>query len=287
VTERGVASLVPVFKNCKNLERLDLGDCLIRSKGAKIVAENLQGLPNLRQVNLSYNEINAIAGIAVANATGSLKLLENLNLNGNQFGEVGCEEVLEAMKALKSEHKLVELDEDNGEPDEEDEDDIASATVEEFVESPSLETFLGLGEDRVELLQKVTGQATEAAELAVKLMSSCNRNMLQEANVISVEKALDMLLRSLFRHAPMVATAELFVELGLLKAEDDCRRKRLTRLIDLKNVYSWLKTEVTKPHFPQITKKYLLTFLNQKNVKRIAASDCEDRKVLLSGLYKF
>ena len=48
------------------------------------------------------------------------------------------------------------------------------------------------------------------------------------------------------RHAPMVATAELFVELGLLKAEDDCRRKRLTRLIDLKNVYSWLKTEVTK-----------------------------------------
>jgi len=62
-----------------------------------------------------------------------------------------------------------------------------------------LETFLGLGEDRVELLQKVTGQATEAAELAVKLMSSCNRNKLQEANVISVEKALDMLLRSLFR----------------------------------------------------------------------------------------
>lgn len=129
------------------------------------------------------------------------------------------------------------------------------------------------------------------------------------------------------RHAPMVATAELFVELGLLKAEDDCRRKRLTRLIDLKNVYSWLKTEVTKvftfyiltwnyrhplwfgkktsifkktcladwfssmisfqPYFPQITKKYLLTFLNQKNVKRIAASDCEDRTILLSGLYKF
>ena len=51
----------------------------------------------------------------------------------------------------------------------------------------------------MELLQKVTGQATEAAELAVKLMSSCNRNKLQEANVISVEKALDMLLRSLFR----------------------------------------------------------------------------------------
>ena len=50
--------------------------------------------------------------------------------------------------ALKSEHKLVELDEDNGEPDEEDEDDIASATVEEFVESPSLETFLGLGEGK-------------------------------------------------------------------------------------------------------------------------------------------
>jgi hypothetical protein len=49
---------------------------------------------------------------------------------------------------LKSEHKLVELDEDNGEPDEEDEDDIASATVEEFVESPSLETFLGLGEGK-------------------------------------------------------------------------------------------------------------------------------------------
>ena len=97
-----------------------------------------------------------------------MKLLENLNLNGNQFGEVGCEEVFEAMKgfifsfkrnlkcvlALKSEHKLIELDEDNGEPDEEDEDDIASATVEEFVESPSLETFLGLGEGKCNSLHR-------------------------------------------------------------------------------------------------------------------------------------
>ena len=56
--------------------------------------------------------------------------------------------------ALKSEHKLVELDEDNGEPDEEDEDDIASATVEEFVESPSLETFLGLGEGKCNFLHR-------------------------------------------------------------------------------------------------------------------------------------
>ena len=51
----------------------------------------------------------------------------------------------------------------------------------------------------MELLQKVTGQAKEAAELAVKLMGSCNRSKLQESNVISVEKALDMLMRSLFR----------------------------------------------------------------------------------------
>ena len=53
VTERGVASLSSALIKCKKIEKLDLGDCLCRSAGAKILAEILPELKSLRTLNLS------------------------------------------------------------------------------------------------------------------------------------------------------------------------------------------------------------------------------------------
>ena len=71
VTERGIESLVIAFDSCEMIEKLDLGDCLLRSKGAKILSRKLCHLKRLRSLNLSYNEIDASAGKMIVNAVAT------------------------------------------------------------------------------------------------------------------------------------------------------------------------------------------------------------------------
>ena len=71
VTERGIESLVTAFDSCEMIEKLDLGDCLLRSKGAKILSRKLCHLKRLRSLNLSYNEIDASAGKMIVNAVAT------------------------------------------------------------------------------------------------------------------------------------------------------------------------------------------------------------------------
>ena len=55
-------------------------------------------------------------------AIESLPVLEKLNLNGNQFGDEGCEKLISQMGSSNIGHKLDSLDEDN-EPDDDDDED--------------------------------------------------------------------------------------------------------------------------------------------------------------------
>ena len=55
-------------------------------------------------------------------AIESLPVLEKLNLNGNQFGDEGCETLISQMDTSGIGHKLDSLDEDN-EPDDDEEDE--------------------------------------------------------------------------------------------------------------------------------------------------------------------
>lgn len=55
-------------------------------------------------------------------AIESLPVLEKLNLNGNQFGDEGCESLISQMGSSGIGHKLDSLDEDN-EPDDDEEDE--------------------------------------------------------------------------------------------------------------------------------------------------------------------
>ena len=58
----------------------------------------------------------------VISAIESLPILEKLNLNGNQFGDEGCEKLISQMGSSNNGHKLDTLDEDNEPDDDEDEE---------------------------------------------------------------------------------------------------------------------------------------------------------------------
>ena len=66
VTETGAAAIGNALIKCSNLKILDMGDCLIRNKGAIFLAEPIKSLPKLTQLNLSYNEIHTTGALAIA-----------------------------------------------------------------------------------------------------------------------------------------------------------------------------------------------------------------------------
>ena len=85
VTERGALAIGEALENCKNLETLDMGDCLIRNKGnifqnehnknkfdtlgAHYLSKRLKSMKSLRILNLSYNEIRIDGALEVCKGT--------------------------------------------------------------------------------------------------------------------------------------------------------------------------------------------------------------------------
>ena len=66
-----------------NLEIINFGDCLVKTEGAKELAKSLRSaVKNLKQLNLSYDEINKEGALAVVEALESKDCLEKLELNG-------------------------------------------------------------------------------------------------------------------------------------------------------------------------------------------------------------
>ena len=73
-----------VLPSLKSLEVVNFGDCLIKTKGAKALAECLRSaLNNLKELNLSFDEINKEGALAIVEALASKDTLEKLELNGN------------------------------------------------------------------------------------------------------------------------------------------------------------------------------------------------------------
>nr|AAH54654.1 Ran GTPase activating protein 1 [Danio rerio] len=123
-TTKGSKAMAEAIRNLQCLKAINFGDCLVRSEGAIAIAGALrEGLHLLRELNLSFGEICEAAAMVVAKAVQGKADLEKLDLNGNCFGEDGCEALKEAMEKMNMEDLLCSLSDDEGEPDEEDNDD--------------------------------------------------------------------------------------------------------------------------------------------------------------------
>uniref|UniRef100_A0A1A7YQJ9 Ran GTPase-activating protein 1 n=3 Tax=Iconisemion striatum TaxID=60296 RepID=A0A1A7YQJ9_9TELE len=123
-TERGAIAMAQALKHLRSIQVINFGDCLVRPEGAKAIAETVSdGLPMLKELNLSYGEITADAALAVVQALKNKDQLEKLDLNGNCLGEDGCRLLKDTMEEMNMSERLAPLSDDEGESDDEDEED--------------------------------------------------------------------------------------------------------------------------------------------------------------------
>ncbi|XP_041939538.1 ran GTPase-activating protein 1b [Alosa sapidissima] len=123
-TKRGALPMAQALRHLRNVQVINFGDCLVRSEGAIAIAAALrEGLPILKELNLSFGELSEAAALVVARCVKDKPQLEKLDLNGNCFGEEGCEAVREALESMNMADMLGSLSDDEGEPDEDDDED--------------------------------------------------------------------------------------------------------------------------------------------------------------------
>nr|XP_057904822.1 ran GTPase-activating protein 1a isoform X2 [Doryrhamphus excisus] len=123
-TEKGAIAMAKALKHSRSVQVINFGDCLVRPAGAAAIAETVsEGLPILKELNLSFGEITEEAALAVAHAVKDKDQLEKLDLNGNYLGEDGCKALKDLMDGMNMAELLASLSDDEGEPEDEDEDD--------------------------------------------------------------------------------------------------------------------------------------------------------------------
>ncbi|KAF5905995.1 ran GTPase-activating protein 1-like [Clarias magur] len=109
-TKKGAIAMAQALKHLRSVQVINFGDCLVRSEGAFAIAETLkEGLPILKELNLSFGEITEEAALAVAKAAKHKDQLEKLDLNGNCIGEEGCQNLRELMQDLNMGDLLASL----------------------------------------------------------------------------------------------------------------------------------------------------------------------------------
>uniref|UniRef100_A0A182MYY9 Uncharacterized protein n=1 Tax=Anopheles dirus TaxID=7168 RepID=A0A182MYY9_9DIPT len=134
---KGAAALAIALQELMKLREINFGDCLLKTRGAALIGEALhEAHAELEVMDFGFNEIGPDGGFALVNATANKEKLRSLVLNGNQFGEECCEQMMELMQEY-GRAGVMELEEDAGdvEEEEEEEDDDEDGEEEEDEEA--------------------------------------------------------------------------------------------------------------------------------------------------------
>ncbi|XP_023670293.2 ran GTPase-activating protein 1b isoform X2 [Paramormyrops kingsleyae] len=234
-TKKGAIAMAKALKHLRNVQVINFGDCLVRSQGALAIAEALrEGLPILKELNLSFGEITEEAALLVADAVKDKSQLEKLDLNGNCLGEDGCEALKDTMDAMNMGNTLCSLSDDEGELEddeedadrEEEEDDEDSELQDEEVEEPDAVTENGVSTPD-ESSTPVDIDSFLSAPSPGKLLSlGTKRNLLieQQVDVSDAGKTAAMFLKisSVYGEDLQVRRAVLESTDALLKKAFSC-----------------------------------------------------------------
>lgn len=122
-TWRGSQAIAEALPKWQQLSVINFGDCLIRTKGAEFLAKALSsGHEHLKEVYMNHGEINLPGAKQLANSLKNKKMLTICDLNGNQFGEDGCQELKNIFNPFGDKKVLQSLSDDEGEPSSEEEE---------------------------------------------------------------------------------------------------------------------------------------------------------------------
>ncbi|XP_054625144.1 ran GTPase-activating protein 1b [Dunckerocampus dactyliophorus] len=254
-TKRGTLAMAQALRHLRNVQVINFGDCLVRCEGAIALAGVLrEGLPILKELNLSFGEIKEAAALVVAQAIMEKPYMKKVDLNGNFLGEDGCEALRETMDSQDKADMLASLSDDEG-PDEDEEghdddheDDCCNeeefgkenGTAKEdspskshcpdevlsFLDTPSAEKLLQLGEMTGHLLPEVDrADPHKSADVLLKVASSYSEEPVTKTTVL---ETFDMLLRKLLSGSAFQAytfLSTLLVLMGVLKGEGKKKKK--------------------------------------------------------------
>ncbi|KAJ6257694.1 hypothetical protein Dda_7482 [Drechslerella dactyloides] len=166
-TIKGARALAAVVDRWTVMRELGVGDCLLSSRGAVVLAEKLSEGKNkeLKVLRLQYNEIDVKGLAALKGAVKALDKLELLELNGNKFSEEDVE--LEAIREIFETRGLGELDElsdleeDSDEDEEEEEADEEEKELERVVKDAE-------GEENSNVAQEKDKKVDDLADILGK-----------------------------------------------------------------------------------------------------------------------
>ncbi|XP_050922262.1 LOW QUALITY PROTEIN: ran GTPase-activating protein 1b [Lates calcarifer] len=296
-TKKGTLAMAQALRHLRNIQVVNFGDCLVRSEGAIALAAVLrEGLPILKELNLSFGEITEAAALVVAQAVMDKPYMEKVDLNGNCLGEEGCEALREAMENVDKGDMLASLSDDEGEPDDEDDDDSehddddvsddcpeaneedgeivkengkedspvkvqSPAEITSFLICPSVEKLLQLGEMRTNLLQQAdASDPHKAADVLLKIASLYSEE--SETKTAVLETTGDVLKKLLSGSAlqSYCFLSTLLVMMGLLKGEGKMKKVSLVpgQLLCLEHA-------VQQDYFPQHHASLLHTFVSKNS----------------------
>ena len=97
-TEKGAESLAKALPKLQKLTHLNLGDCLLKTAGARLIASALKdGHTDLEELHLDSNELRLAGGFAIVSAIANKDNIKRLNIDTNQFGAAGCGRIMKKL----------------------------------------------------------------------------------------------------------------------------------------------------------------------------------------------
>ncbi|XP_044269060.1 ran GTPase-activating protein 1 [Tribolium madens] len=281
IGEKGAEAIAKALPHLQQLKEINFGDCLLKTAGAISLADALKtDHANLEELTLGHNEIRLKGGLQLVKAMANKSKLKVLNLNGNQFGEEGRKQIENEIKQIGKLNSLGSLSEDESEDSEEEsseevshtesdmeEEIIQSKTASDFLNSPTEEIFIALGDARNELilreakkgddidvnifipvLMKVASLANSSKENVSTLALSCSERLYKELFSWSEKTNNSCLVNN-----------TILVHLGLIKSED----KKFKPTWNMDACAKALRSVMDKNYVTEITKNTFTVFLQK------------------------
>uniref|UniRef100_A0A8C8F7H4 Ran-GTPase activating protein 1 C-terminal domain-containing protein n=1 Tax=Oncorhynchus tshawytscha TaxID=74940 RepID=A0A8C8F7H4_ONCTS len=285
-TKRGALAMAQALRHLRTVQVINFGDCLVRSEGAIALSAVLrEGLPTLKELNLSFGEITEAAALVLAQAVQDKPHMEKLDLNGNCLGEEGCEALKETMDNMDRADILASLSDDEGEPDEEEDEEVEDEEngkemkekgvkddrespvkleptchpeILSFLSSLTAETLLKLGDNRTGLIQQHVdvSDPDKVADAFLRISSLYSDDHEVKKAVL---ETIDILLKKAFSGSSLQTysfLSTLLVMLGLLKGEGKVKKVQV-----LPGHLLVLEHAVQQDYFPQDHATLLDTFV--------------------------
>ncbi|XP_074477088.1 ran GTPase-activating protein 1b [Sebastes fasciatus] len=313
-TKRGTLAMAQALRHLRNVQVINFGDCLVRSEGAIALAAVLrEGLPILKDLNLSFGEITEAAALVVAQAVMDKPDMEKVDLNGNCLGEEGCESLREAMENMDKGDMLASLSDDEGEPDDEDEEDDddddndddvsddcnedneedgeigrengmmkkddspakpqSSAEIMSFLSCPSAEKLLQLGETRTDLQQQV--DASDPHKAADILLKIASLYSEEPETKTAVLETFDAVLKKLLCGSAFQSYCFLSTLLVMIGLLKGEGKMKKVSLVP--GQLLCLEHAVQQEYFPQQHASLLHTFMSKNSEALESCSSASER----------